>query len=61
VQANAEDVFADVFAFDDVSVSFSAMELMRSGQPISLTYRIYDPEIHGVEPGTPPFARRTSA
>jgi DNA-binding response OmpR family regulator len=38
VQANVEDVFADTFAFDDVTVSFSAMELMRSGQPISLTY-----------------------
>ena len=27
----------DVFAFDDVTVSFSKMELMRGGQPISLT------------------------
>jgi DNA-binding response OmpR family regulator len=32
-QVNVEDVFA----FDDVTVSFSKMELMRGGQPISLT------------------------
>ncbi len=32
-QANAEDVFA----FDNVTVSFSKMELMRDGQSISLT------------------------
>lgn len=33
-QLNAEDVFA----FDDVTVSFSKMEVMRDGQSISLTY-----------------------
>jgi len=32
-QVNAEDVFV----FDDVTVSFSKMELMRDGRPISLT------------------------
>jgi DNA-binding response OmpR family regulator len=32
-QVNVEDVFA----FDDVTVSLSKMELMRDGQPISLT------------------------
>jgi len=34
-KVNAEDVFV----FDDVTVSFSKMELMRGGQPISLTCR----------------------
>ncbi len=34
-QVNVEDVFG----FDDVTVSFSKMELMRGSQPISLTCR----------------------
>ena len=39
LRRSAQVCAEDVFAFDDVSVNFSKMELMRGGHPISLTCR----------------------
>jgi DNA-binding response OmpR family regulator len=37
LRRSAQVIVEDVFGFDDVTVSFSKMELTRGGQPIALT------------------------